>query len=153
VLLDDFFDKEYWVVDFLPKQVPENAGGKFFRVEQYYLEPLHYTVLREQFSDILLKLYCYYDLRLFVNGDTEGIVNPEPEWLVNNIKDNQGDLCILIGVSEALISLNRNDTHMTVFSPSEDLLELIRTLSGAFGLFAWKPNELEETKEQNVTSF
>lgn len=152
-MLDDFFDREYWVVDFLPKQVPENAGEKFFRVEQYYLEPLRYAVLRERFSDILLKLYCYYDLRLFVNDDTEGIVNPEPERLVNHIKDNQGDLCILIGASEALITLNRDDTHITVFSPSEDLLELIRTLAGAVGLFAWKPNELEETKEPNVTLF
>ena len=139
MLLDDFFDKEYWVVDFLPKQVPENAGGKFFRVEQYYLEPLHYTVLREQFSDILLKLYCYYDLRLFVDDDTEGVANPDPERLANHIKDNQGDLCILIGASEGLITLGRDDTHMTIYGPSEDLLELIRTLASAVGLFVWKP--------------
>ena len=63
-MIDDFFDKEFWVVDFLPKQVPENAGGRFFSVEQYYLEPSRYVVMRERFSDILLKLYCYYDLRL-----------------------------------------------------------------------------------------
>lgn len=141
-MLDDFFDKEYWVVDFLPKQVPENADGRFFSVEQYYLEPSRYAILREQFSDILLKLYCYYDLRLFVDDDTEGVANPEPELLAKHIKDNQHNLCILIGASEALITLGRDDTNLTVYAPSEDLLELIRMLAYAVGLFVWKPKQL-----------
>ena len=141
-MLDDFFDKEYWVVDFLPKQVPENAGGRFFSVEQYYLEPFRYAVLRERFSEILLKLYCYYDLRLFVDDDTEGIFNPESELLAKHIKDNQGNLCILIGASEALITLSRDDTNLTVYATSDDLLELIRTLARAVGLFVWKPKQL-----------
>ena len=138
-MIDDFFDKEFWVVDFLPKQVPENADGRFFSVEQYYLEPYRYAVLREQFSEILLKLYCYYDLQLFVDDDSEGIANPDPELLASHIKDNQGNLCILIGASEGLITLSRDDTHMTVYAPSEDLLELIRMLADAVGLFVWKP--------------
>ena len=146
-MIDDFFDKEFWVVDFLPKQVPEKAGGRFFSVEQYYLETSHYTVMRERFSDILLKLYCYYDLRLFVDDDTEGVVHPDPELLASHIKDNQGNLCILVGASEGLITLGRDDTHMTVYAPSEDLLELIRMLADAVGLFVWKPNEFDKTKE------
>jgi hypothetical protein len=69
-MLESYLEKPYWVVDFLPKQVPENGGGRFFSVEQYYLEPTRYAILREHFSDILLKLYCYYDLRLFIGDDT-----------------------------------------------------------------------------------
>ena len=141
-MLEDFFNKDYWVVDFLPKQVPENAGGKFFSVEQYYLEPSRYAVLREQFSDVLLKLYCYYDLQLFVDDDTEGVANPEPELLASYIKDNHHNLCILIGTSEALITLGRDDTNLTVYAPYEDLLELIKTLAEAVGLFVWKPKQL-----------
>ena len=141
-MIDHFFDKEYWVVDFLPKQVPENAGGRFFSVEQYYLEPSRYAVLREQFAEILLKLYCYYDLRLFVDDDTEGVANPEPEMLASHIKDKQHNLCILIGASETLITLGRDDTNMTIYAPSEDLLELIRVFVGAVGLFVWKPKQL-----------
>ena len=142
-MIDDFFDKEYWVVDFLPKQVPENGGGRFFSVEQYYLEPSRYAVLREQFSDIILKLYCYYDLRLFIGDDTEGLFNPEPERLADLVKGNQGNLCILVGTSEALITLSRGDTCMTVYAPAENLLELIRALAGAVGLFVWKAKEEE----------
>ena len=138
-MLDIFFEKEFWVVDFLPKQVPENAGGRFFSVEDYYLEPSRYVVLRERFSDILLKLYCYYDLRLFIGDDTEGIFNPEPEMLADLVKGNQDHLCILVDTSEALITLSRDDMCMTVYAPSEDLLELIRTLGGAVGLLVWKP--------------
>ena len=141
-MIDNFFEKEYWVVDFLPKQVPENAGGRFFSVEDYYREPSRYVVLRERFSDILLKLYCYYDLRLFIGDDTEGLFNPEPEMLASHIMDNQGNLCILIGASEALVTLGRDDTNLTIYAPSEDLLQLIRTLAGAVELFVWKPDEL-----------
>ena len=137
-MIESFFDKDYWVVDFLPKQVPEKGGGRFFSVEEYYLEPSRYAVLRERFCDILLKLYCYHDLRLFVDDDTEGIVNPEPELLASQIKANQAELCMLIGTSEALITLGRDDTHMTVYAPSDDLLELIRTFVGTVGLFVWK---------------
>ena len=138
-MIDDFFDKEYWVVDFLPKQVPENGGGRFFSLEQYYLEPTRYAVLREQFSEILLKLYCYYDLRLFIGDDSEGIFNPELEMFADLVKGNQDNLCILVSTSEALITLSRDDMCMTVYAPSEDLLELIRTLAGTVGLFVWKP--------------
>ena len=141
-MIETFFDKDYWVVDFLPKQVPEHCGGRFFAVEEYYLEPSRYAVLRERFCDILLKLYCYYDLRLFVDDDTEGIANPEPELLASQIKTNQAELCMLIGTSEALITLGRDDTHMTVYAPSDDLLELIRTLAEAEGLFVWKAKQL-----------
>ena len=142
-MIDDFFDKEYWVVDFLPKQVPENGGGRFFSVEQYYLEPSRYAELREQFSDIILKLYCYYDLRLFIGDDTEGLFNPEPEKLADLVKGNHDNICILVGASEALITLSRDDTCMTVYAPSEDLLELVRALAGAVGLFVWKAKEEE----------
>ena len=141
-MIDHFFDKEYWVVDFLPKQVPENASGRLFSVEQYYLEPSRYAIIRERFSEILLKLYCYYDLRLFVDDDTEGVANPEPEMLASHIKDNQRNLCILIGALDALITLGRDDTNLTVYAPTEDLLQLIRTLAGAVRLFVWKPDEL-----------
>jgi hypothetical protein len=138
-MIDVFFDKEYWVVDFLPKQVLENGGGRYFSVEQYYLEPSRYAVLRKRFCEILLKLYCYYDLRLLIGDDTEGLFNLEPERLADLIKGNQDNLCILVGTSEALVTLSRDDTCMTVYAPSEDLMELIRALAGAVGLFVWKP--------------
>ncbi len=138
-MIDIFFEKEYWVVDFLPKQVPENVGGRFFSVEDYFLEPSRYVILRERFSDILLKLYCYYDLHLFIGDDTEGLVNPDPERLADLVKSNQDNVCILVGTSDALITLSRDDTCMTVYAPAEDLLELIRALAGAVGLFVWKP--------------
>ena len=86
-------------------------------------------------------MYCYYDLRLFIGDDTEGFFNPEPEMLADLVKGNQGNLCILVGASEALVTLGRDDTCLTVYAPSEDLLELIRALAEAVGLFVWKPQK------------
>ena len=33
--IDDYLEKPYWVVDILPRQVPPNANGQFFRIEDY----------------------------------------------------------------------------------------------------------------------
>ena len=61
--------------------------------------------------------------------------------LADLVKGNLDNLCILVGASDALITLSRDDTCITVYAPAEDLLELIRTLAGAVGLFVWKAKE------------
>lgn len=138
-MIDEFFDKEYWVVDFLPKQVPENNEGKYFSVERYYLEPSRYALLRARFAEILLKLYCYYDIQLFLGESTDAIENPEPDVLANYVTNNQHELRLSLIIADALITVGRDDMNMTVYGPSKALLEMIRTLAGAVGLFVWKP--------------
>ena len=35
--IDELIEKSYWVVDLLPKQVPNNSEGQYFKVVKYYL--------------------------------------------------------------------------------------------------------------------
>ena len=58
--IEGYFDRQYWVVDILPKQVPADAPGQYFRVEEYYLETGWLKDIRKKFLNILLKLNCYY---------------------------------------------------------------------------------------------
>ena len=46
---------------------------------------------------------------------------------------------IEVDSAEALITLNHDDTCMSVYNPSETLLKRIRDLASANGLFLWKP--------------
>lgn len=138
-IVELLLDAPYWVIDLLPKQVPQEGGGQFFAVEQYYLkEPQHGRLCR-QFADVLLKLNCYHDLH--VSHDEEWVKNPEPATLVAWLTDalEHGHLCALIDDGDALITASGGDIHVTLYNPSPDLLELVGKLSTASGLFLWQP--------------
>ena len=150
--IEGYFDRQYWVVDILPKQVPADAPGQYFRVEEYYLETGWLKDIRKKFLNILLKLNCYYSLCIISDKTEEnskiltGVqddqqMNPAPRkleaWFTG--PDPAAYLCILIDEEHTLITINDDDTYMTVYDPSEKLLEMLRVLSGAEGLFVWRP--------------
>lgn len=133
--MEELLNKPYWVVDFLPRQVPAKSGGQFFAVEEYYLR----SPLRRRFAEVLLKLNCYYEARVCEPETEKWQVNPPPERLFAWIAENEKDLCVLLPAEDTLITVNRDDLYMTVYGPSRDVLELLRPLSAAAGLFLWQP--------------
>ena len=133
--MEELLQKPYWVVDFLPRQVPAKSGGQFFAVEEYYLR----SPLRRRFAEVLLKLNCYYEARVCEPETEKWQVNPPPERLFAWIADNAKDMCVLLPAEDTLITVNRDDLYMTVYGPSRDVLELLRPLSAAAGLFLWQP--------------
>ena len=50
--IDDYLEKPYWVVDFLPRQVPPNANGQFFRIEDYLLKHPQIDAIYKKFFHI-----------------------------------------------------------------------------------------------------
>ena len=84
---------------------------------------------------MVLKLNCYYAFRVLAND--ECLENPSPEYLKEQLEDCGLD--VLVG--DTLIQYSSDDTHMTVYNPSEELLALIRRLVAAAGLFVWQPEE------------
>lgn len=134
-MMEELLNKPYWVIDFLPRQVPAKGGGQFFAVEEYYLR----SPLRRGFAEILLKLNCYYDIEVCEPETEKWQKNPPPEALFSWIADNEKDLCVLLPAENALITANRDDLYMTVYGPSEELLQLLRSLAAASGLFLWQP--------------
>ena len=133
--MEELLKKPYWVVDFLPRQVPAKSGGQFFAVEEYYLR----SPLRRRFAEVLLKLNCYYEARVCEPETEKWQVNPPPERLFAWIAENEKDLRVLLPAEDTLITVNRDDLYMTVYGPSRDVLELLRPLSAAAGLFLWQP--------------
>ena len=134
-MMEELLNKPYWVIDFLPRQVPAKGDGQFFAVEEYYLR----SPLRRGFAEILLKLNCYYDIEVCEPETEKWQKNPPPEALFSWIADNEKDLCVLLPAENALITANRDDLYMTVYAPSEELLQLLRSLAAASGLFLWQP--------------
>ena len=138
-MIEALLNKPYWVIDILPEQVPEDSAGQYFAIEQYYLQQLGITDIHHRFTAILLKLNCYSDFLVCLSDQEQQIRNPEPERLVSWINEEQKDLCIVLAEEDVLITLNHDDTCMTVFNPPKPLRGRIRSLAAANGLFLWQP--------------
>ena len=48
-------------------------------------------------------------------------------------------LYVIIESADSMLTISGDDTHMTVYHPSEELLELLGSLAASEGLFLWKP--------------
>lgn len=138
---EPMLSKPCWVVDFLPEQVPRKSAGQFFAVEKYYLQQPLLADLHRRFTDILLKLNCYSDFLVSFPDTDQQVMNPAPDLLASWIASGKKDLCIMLPGENTLITLNHDDTCMTVFNPPEHLVGRIRNLAAASGLFLWQPPE------------
>lgn len=168
-MIDDYFERPYWIVDILPFQVPADSPGQYFTVEEYYLRKPRWQALRRKYLEILLKLNCYYDMEVTADpdgggepvgdidpgGDVEPDAwpgagwqkNPEPEALEKLIMEGSEKnpeyftVYVLFETEDTLAVLNSDDNYMTVYDPPEHLRDLLQALAGAEGLFMWQPPE------------
>ena len=129
-----------WVIDFVPMQVPREGRGQFFAVERYCLAGERRERLCRQFADVVLGLNCYHDLTVNRGGEA-WVKNPEPATLVTWLNDAllHGHLCALVDDGAALITASGGDTHLTLYNPSPELLQLARHLVTAACLHLWQP--------------
>lgn len=138
----ELLEKPYWVVDILPKQVPKDSPGQYFKLEQYFLKQR--PALSLNFVRILLKLNCFFDIELSTDGET-WTLNPAPESLEQAVVSCMNDtttnamLYVFLRSEKTLIVIDRDSTNMTLYNPSEALLDLLRQLVMPEGLYLWKP--------------
>lgn len=130
-----------WVIDLLPRRVPADGAGQFFAVESHLLQGGHLEQLAHKFANILLKLNCYYDLK--VNCGDVKVLNPAPEqleqlvWQCVTGNDLPAFMHIAVTQAPTTITVARGDINMTLNQPTDDMLQLVTQLAHAEGLFVW----------------
>ena len=129
--VEELLQGPYWIIDILPSQVPKESPGQYFVVEDYFLQGDRIEAIKQKHIDLILKLNYYRDISI---GD-EGVINPLP----NHIADEMKKRYLYIMIDESMILSEPDDTHLTVFNPDSQLLELIRQIASGEGLFVWKP--------------
>ena len=142
-IIENLLSKPYWLIDVLPKQVPAESAGQYFKVERYFLSWL--DEIGRKFARVLIRLNCYYDLQVGTDGET-WILNESPEVLARRFEESAAShspLSVLIGSEEALITFSGDDHYMTLYNPDDELLELVRQCAQAEGLFVWGPKQTE----------
>ena len=138
--IEEYLNKPYWVIDILPKQVPADGKGQYFRIEKFFLEHPQIDNIYRKFTNILLKLNCYEDIDMSHDGD-EWITNPDPHELEAALLKSMADrqmFYIILKSADVLITVSGDDTYMTVYNPKEETVELIGSLVGSEGLFIWR---------------
>jgi len=129
--VDELLQKPYWIIDILPDQVPADSPGQYFAVEKYFLGKERNGMIKQKHIDLILKLNCYR--RISIDEEEEG--NPSPERIANEMRERY----LYIMLNDSMILSEPDDTHMTVFNPDKETLELIRKLAAGEGLYVWQP--------------
>ena len=67
--------------------------------------------------------------------------NPDPEAFAARVAGLSGNafLRVVFAKQNAMIDYDHNDTYLTVYDPDSALLNQIRALAAAEGLFVWTP--------------
>ena len=116
-------------------QVPKGSEGQFFDVEKYYLKNI--KELHKKFTDIILKINCYFDLEFIVDDKSQ--INPKPSIIEKIIKSKK---YVLIRFDKALITIDKGDLYMTIYNPNSKNLKILKDLATSNGLFLWKPKKI-----------
>ena len=130
--IDELLQCPYWIIDIMPSQVPADSAGQYFTVEKYFLQRDRFTEIKQKHINLILKLNCYRDLSI----DDEDEINPSPEYIAEQMKNRY----LYIRIGESMILSEADDTHLTIFNPDSQLLELIRQIASGEGLYVWKPD-------------
>ena len=129
--IEELFQSPYWIIDILPAQVPKDSAGQYFAVEKYFLQDKMLEEIKQKHINVILKLNCYRDIHIA----EELSANPSPEHIAQEMRKRY--LYIITG--ESMILSEPDDTHMTVYNPDPQLLDLIKAVASSEGLFVWKP--------------
>ena len=136
-IIDNYLEKPYLVIDILPKQVPANGQGQYFKIEEYFLKEPQFGMTCKKFSSILIKLNCYYDISV-CNALNEWSDNPLPET-IEELLTSRKTVYVVLKSENAMVGFNGDEHYMTLYNPNENLLELVKLLAHSEGLFVWKP--------------
>ena len=134
-MTEQLLEQPYYVIDFLPRQVPENAGGQYFAAERFYLEQPRLLGLADRFANILIMLNCYYNLAVTDGGEWQFNMPPETLQQKTAACMGHGFLNVLLPEQQSLITLYSEDLYMTLYGGSAEVLETVRQLAAGQGLF------------------
>ena len=131
MMIDELLQKPYWIIDIFPEQVPADSPGQIFAVEKYFLAAEQLADIKRKHINLVIKLNCYR--RISINEEKE--YNPPPERIAEEMKSKY----VYLMLDDSMILSEPDDTHMTVFNPDEETLDMIRMLAEGEGLYVWQP--------------
>lgn len=125
----------YWIIDFIPKQVPAFCFGQYSDIEKYYLEEEQLKRLRKAYAEMMLVLNCYMDMD--VQMGAVWMRNPDPDSFIRIFMNVQRNhlIRILFEQESLMFDYFGCDTYMTVYHQYENCRDLLEKIALAKGVF------------------
>lgn len=129
------------IIDYLPRRVPESAGGYCFSVERYFLERKRLRNTAESFTRIILKTLCYFDFAVYVEkwldkSDCHILAKAIAKVVIRK----KGTIHILFPTQNTLLEIIGGDFYMTAYNCTDDIAQTLRLLAASEGLF-WRESQ------------
>jgi len=131
--IEELLEKDCYIIDFLPRQVKADSEGSYFEIEEELLEhdELH---LKERFSNIIIKLLCYY------SWQTEGYDCVSS--LIRKLRKLKRTERISILLEDrSLIVVDGDNLYLEIYHPDQEMGILLNSLAQSEGLFYRKAAE------------
>ena len=135
--INRLLNKKYYIIDYLPVQVPKDSKGQFFEVESYLLGNMERYGLQDRFIGIILKVMCYYRISVLITE--EWIEQPSSDMIVGFaeeiIQNHSGTINILFPEKDALLVVEGDCLNMTVYNPDDEMCTLMKDIAASEGMF------------------
>lgn len=130
--IEKLLETECWIIDVLPRRVSKARAKQYSDLEKVFL---HSEELVKKHYNIILKLNCYYKLKM-VDFSGEDLGDADPEKLLKYI----GHKPVYLLLANSLLSLDPDDMHMTLYNPTNAILALMKKIASSEGMFVWSVN-------------
>lgn len=138
-LVEKLLKEECYVIDFLPKKVPEEYIERFLEVEEYFLQGNEWEHIKESFIRILLKLQCYCSFKFYNEKWYEELsVNELLDLLKHVLSSSNGYANMLSIESKMLICIEGSTLNFSIYNATEDILAVLSAMATAEGLYIRK---------------
>ena len=128
--IENLLETASWVIDVLPRRVSKARAKQYSGLEKVLL---HSDELVKKHYNIILKLNCYYELKLMdCDGKELGDLNSE------NLLEYVGHKPVYLHFANSLIAMDPDDMHMVLYNPSNAVLSMVKKIAASEGMFLWK---------------
>ena len=124
------FQQQCYIIDFLPKQVPSNSQGQFFKIENYLLNNYDEFGLSNRFIRVILKLMCYYHSTIFWGGEIQQPAPSKITEIVRKIMNNHsGTLEVFFAEKNSLLIFEWDCMNLSVYNIDDEMQELLSEIA------------------------
>lgn len=138
-LVEKLLKEECYVIDFLPKKVPEEYIDRFLEVEEYFLQGNEWEHIKESFIRIMLKLQCYCSFEIYNEKWYEKLsINELANMLKRVLASSNGYMNMLSKENKLLICIEGSTVNLSIYNATEDILAVLSAMATAEGLYIRK---------------
>lgn len=144
LLVERLLDKPYTVIDVLPRRVSPEALTRYGAFERHMLSARPILELRKRQARVLSMLACYVPLAMSCGDCGPWSEDPTPEAMASALlacvpeAGRDAGYVRLLTSDDMLITLDKDDTYLSVYNPGDDARDLLDVLAASQGLFLWR---------------